>query len=354
MKDASCSAGLARQPPTDHKTVPGKLGASEECMPPTNTSISQARAFAPGGVGNIGVGFDLLGHSIAGVRDVALVRRIDEPSVRIRAIRGDGTLAKRAGIDTLPLAAVRNTAGQALIALREGLGLAHGFELELEKGIPLGSGLGGSAASCVAALVAANALLDAPLPRAALYPFALDGESVSSGSRHGDNVAPMLLGGVVMATPTRMISLPVPHWLHAVVVHPDQVLETRRARAVLAEPYPLSTVVEQSAYLALFLTGLQRGDADLIRAGLHDLLAEPRRAPLIPGFAQVKSAALDHGALGASISGGGPSVFAWFASKAAAEAAAPAMRQAFADAGFDARAYVTPVAGPRADIIETM
>jgi homoserine kinase len=304
------------------------------------------RAFAPGSVGNIGVGFDLLGHSIAGVRDIAQVRRIAQPDVRIIAIRGDV-----AGVDSLPLEAARNTAGQALISLRTKLGLEHGFELELEKGIPLGSGLGGSAASCVAALVAANALLDAPLSRDALYEFALDGESVSSGSRHGDNVAPMLLGGVVMATATRMIPLTVPDWLHAVVVHPDQVLETRRARAVLAEPYPLSLVVEQSSHLALFLTGLQRGDAALLREGLHDLLVEPRRAPLIPGFLEAKAAALAHGALGASISGAGPSTFAWFASKAQAQAAAPSMQAAFAQAGYGSRAYVTPVAGPRADVI---
>lgn len=310
---------------------------------------SVVRAFAPGSVGNIGVGFDLLGHSIDGVRDIALVRRIDEPTVRITAIRGDVP-----GADTLPLDAERNTAGQALIALRTKLRLAYGFELELEKGIPLGSGLGGSAASCVAALVAANALLDEPLPREALYEFALDGESVSSGSRHGDNVAPMLLGGVVMATDTRMIPLQVPDWLHAVVVHPDQVLETRHARAVLADPYPLPVVVEQSAHLALFLTGLQRGDAQLLREGLHDLLVEPRRAPLIPGFAQAKAAGLRQGALGASISGAGPSTFAWFASRVQAEAAAPAMQAAFAEAGFGSRAYVTPVAGPRAEVIERM
>lgn len=307
----------------------------------------QIRAFAPGSVGNIGVGFDLLGHSITGVRDIATVRRIDEPLVRIVAIRGDV-----AGADSLPLEAGRNTAGQALICLRNGLGLTYGFELELEKGIPLGSGLGGSAASCVAALVAANALLDAPLPREALYEFALDGESVSSGSRHGDNVAPMLLGGVVMATATRMIPLPVPGWLHAAVVHPDQTLETRRARAVLAEPYPLPLVVRQSAHLALFLTGLQRGDRDLLREGLHDLLVEPRRAPLIPGFVEAKAAALAHGALGASISGAGPSTFAWFASKADAEGAAPAMQAAFAAAGYGSRAYVTPVAGPRAEVLQ--
>jgi homoserine kinase len=305
-----------------------------------------ARAFAPASVGNIGVGFDLLGHAIDGPRDVAIVRRIDAPEVRIVAIRGSV-----AGADALPLEAERNTAGRALIALREALALPFGFEVELEKGIPLGSGLGGSAASCVAALVAANALLDAPLSRDALYPFALEGEAVASGSRHGDNVAPMLLGGAVLATHDRMIPLPVPDWLHCVVVHPDQVLETRRARAALAEPYPLAQFVEQSTHLALFLTGLQRGDAALIRDGLRDVLVEPRRAPLIPGFAAVKQAALDHDALGASISGAGPSVFAWFASKAQAEAAAPAMRAAFVAAGYDARAYVSAVAAPRAEVL---
>ncbi|QDH69117.1 homoserine kinase [Marilutibacter alkalisoli] len=320
--------------------------SGESRLPAQTTAPVQARAFAPASVGNIGVGFDLLGHSIDGPRDVATVRRIDAPEVRITAISGDIP-----GVDRLPLEAARNTAGQALISMREKLGLAHGFELSLVKGIPLGSGLGGSAASCVAAVVAANALLDEPLPREALYEFALDGESVSSGSRHGDNVAPMLLGGVVMATHDRMIALDVPEWLHAVVVHPDQMLETRRAREVLAEPYPLHDVVRQSAHLALFLTGLQRGDASLLREGLVDLLVEPRRASLIPGFAAAKAAALANGALGASISGAGPSTFAWFASREAAEAAAPMMRVAFAEAGYDSRAYVTPVAGPRAEVI---
>ncbi len=311
----------------------------------------EARAFAPASVGNIGVGFDLLGHAIDGPRDIAIVRRIDTPDVRIRAIRGSVV-----GADALPLDAERNTAGRALIALREALALPYGFEIELEKGIPLGSGLGGSAASCVAALIAANAVLGAdgrsePLSRDALYPFALQGEAVASGSLHGDNVAPMLLGGVVLATQDRMIPLSVPSWLYAVVTHPDQVLETRRARAALAGPYPLSQFVVQSTHLALFLTGLQRGDARMIHEGLNDVLVEPRRAPLIPGFAAVKQAALDHDALGASISGAGPSVFAWFASKARAEAAAPAMRAAFAAAGYDARAYVSPVAAPRAEVI---
>ena len=310
------------------------------------TDHLSARAFAPASIGNIGVGFDLLGHVIDGPMDIATVRRINAPEVRVEAVRGEVR-----GIERIPLEAGANTAGRALMALREVLGLHHGFAVELDKGIALGSGLGGSAASCVAALVAANALLDRPLSREALYPFALEGEWASTHSRQGDNVGPMLVGGVALATPTRLLRLDVPDWLHCVAVQPDLVLETREARAVLAEPYPLSQVVAHSTHLALFLTGLARADAGLIGEGLRDVLVEPRRASLIPGFAAVKQAAIDHGALGASISGGGPSCFAWFASREAAAAAAPEMVAAFGGAGHDACAHVSPVAGPRAELL---
>ena len=161
----------------------------------------------------------------------------------------------------------------------------------------------------------------------------------------------MLLGGVVLATSTRMIPLEVPGWLHSVVVHPDQVLETRRAREALAAPYPLGAFVAQSTHLALFLTGLARGDAELIREGLRDVLVEPRRAALIPGFAEVQHAAIASGALGSSISGAGPSVFAWFDSREAAERGGEGMRAAFAAAGYPSRAHVSPVAGPRAEVL---
>ena len=306
-------------------------------------SRDQASAFAPASVGNIGVGFDILGHTVAGPGDRATVRRIAAADVRIAAIRGSRS--------ELPHEAARNTAGAALIALREALALPYGFEIELDKGIALGSGMGGSAASCVAALVAANALLDAPLSREQLYPFAVTGEAVASGGRHGDNVGPMLLGGVALTSADRLVPIPVPpHWT-CVLVHPDAVLETRRAREALRGHYELREFVTQSAHLALVLAGCFRGDAALVRAGLADVLVEPRRAPLIAGFGAVKQAALDHGALGASISGAGPSVFAWFESAAAAAPAAAAMQQAFRDAGVASEAFVSPVAGPRAEVL---
>ena len=303
----------------------------------------EARAFAPGSVGNVGVGFDILGHGIAGIGDIATVRRIDERGVRIAAIRGVAT--------NLPMQAERNTAGAALIALREALDLPFGFEIELEKGIPLGSGLGGSASSCVAALVAANALLEAPLDAHGLYPHALAGEFVASHSRQGDNVGPMLLGGLVLATAQRLVAVAVPPAWHAAVVHPHAVLETRRAREALAGTYALSDFVAQSANLAQVLLGCERGDAGLVRAGLSDLLVEPRRAPLVGGFDAVKRAALDSGAMGASLSGAGPSVFAWCEDEASAARCRDAMTAAFADAGFGSDGFLTPIAAPAAHLL---
>jgi len=303
----------------------------------------EATAFAPASVGNVGVGFDILGHTIAGPGDRVTVRRIAESEVRIREIRNAAT--------PLPLDAARNTAGAALIAMRRALALPFGFEIEIDKGIPFGSGMGGSAASAVAALVAANALLDAPLPRRALYLYALDGEAVASGSHHGDNVGPMLLGGLVLATTDRLISIPVPAALRCVLVHPHAVLETRAARAALAGAYALPEFVAQSANLAQVLAGCFNNDLDAIRAGLDDVLVEPRRAPLIAGFGPVKKAALDAGALGASISGAGPSVFAWCAEDAIARDAANGMRDAFAAAGFDSDVWISPVAGPATEVL---
>lgn len=301
------------------------------------------KAFSPASVGNVGVGFDILGHVIEGVGDTVGVRRIDALEVRIVAIRG-------AAVD-LPKEAPGNTAGASLIALREALALPFGFEIKIDKGIPLGSGMGGSAASCVAALVAANELLDTPLSREALYPFALTGEAVASGGRHGDNLGPMLLGGLVLSTAERLVRIPVPDAWHSVLVHPDAILETRRAREALKGDYALGEFVAQSANLALVLAGCHAGDAALVRAGLQDVLVEPRRAPLIAGFDAAKRAALQAGAMGASISGAGPSVFGWFETRAQAEAAAPAIQAAFAAAGFDSQAWVSPINSAAAKVL---
>lgn len=313
---------------------------------PAATARTLARAFAPASVGNVAVGFDILGHTLAGTGDWAGVRAIDVPGVHIADITGSDV--------ELPRDPARNTAGAALLAMRDALEIPSGFELTLRKGIALGSGMGGSAASAVAALAAANALLDAPLPPEDLYRFALDGEVVASGGRHGDNVGPMLLGGLVLATQGRLVHIPVPDDWHCALVHPHYVLETRHARAVLEGHYELAGFVAQSGNLAMLLAGCWRGDASLVRAGLDDVLIEPRRAPLVPGFARVKQAALDHHALGASISGGGPSVFGWFETHADAQAAAVSMQHAFAEAGLDSDRFVARIDGPAATLVDDL
>lgn len=310
-------------------------------MAPKHSSTVTAEA--PSSVGNVATGFDILGHTIEGPFDRVTVRKVAEPSVRLRSVTGV--------VLDLPDDFLRNTALRALDVLRVQRDLSFGFEIDIAKGIPLGSGMGGSAASAVAALLAANALLDVPLSPLELYPLAVEGEAAASGGRHGDNVGPMLVGGLTLATDNRLIRLPVPAGLTCVLVHPHLVLETRRSREALAMPYVISDFVAQSAGLAQLMVGLFTQNLDSIRAGLRDVLVEPRRAHLIPGFAGVKQAALDAGALGASISGAGPSVFAWFQDRAGAEKSTSAMQTAFARAGFESDVFVSPVDGPKARVV---
>lgn len=302
-----------------------------------------ARACAPASSSNLGPGFDLLGHAIEGPRDEVLARRSAQPGVRISALHGLPL--------ALPMAANANTAGRAVLALLEQTGAGIGIELELTKGIPLGSGIGGSAASAVAAVVAARALLDAPVTDEVLYACALEGEAIASGAHHGDNVAPALYGGLVAAF-SRPWRIATPDWLHVALVTPAQVLETRTARAVLDPPYPLAAVVRQTHHLAALLLGLQHADRELLRQGLHDALVEPRRIGLIRGFAEVRAAALQAGALGAGISGAGPTLFGWFDGRTAAAAGGAAMAAAFARLGIRSQLTVSPLAGPAAALLD--
>lgn len=308
-------------------------------------SADRVTAIAPASIGNCAAGFDVLGHSFAGPHDRVTVTKADEPGVRITAIHCTDA--------ELPLEPERNTASRALLELQRLANATElGFAIEIHKGIPLASGMGGSAASAVAAVVAANALLPIPQDTGALYAAACAGEAAASGAPHGDNVAPSLLGGLVIApregTP---VCVPVPDWLHIGLVHPHCQLETRQSREVLQAPFPLAQVTAQLEGLAMVLAGCYQRDAKLLKRGLYDVLAEPRRAPLISGFKAVKQAALDCDALGASIGGGGPSVFGWFTSKAAAERGVAAMQSAFALASLQSDAFVGPVAGPKAEIV---
>ena len=294
-----------------------------------------ATAFAPASVGNVAVGFDILGHSVAALGDRVRVQRRDEPGVSVRSITGV--------VQGLPLDAERNTAGMAALALQRELGLPFGFELDIEKGIPLGSGLGGSAASAVAAVVAAAALVERPLDRTQLLKFAMQGEAVASGSVHVDNIAPSLFGGLVLTVGIdrpQVRQIPVPDAIRCVLVHPHMVLETRAARAILKNSVELSDVIWQTANLAGFLAGCYTSDLPLIRESLLDVIVEPQRQALIPGFSDVKQAGLAAGALGGSISGAGPTVFAW-SEAGDAERVRAAMVAAFASHGLESDSWVS-------------
>lgn len=302
-------------------------------------------AFAPACVGNVAVGFDLLGHAIEGPGDRVTATRVSQPGVRIEAIRGVVT--------ELPTSTGENTAARAVSALLTDREPETGVELVIDKGIPLASGLAGSAASAVAAAMATNALLEKPLKMRDLYAYALEGERVASGADCGDNVGPQLLGGLLLAAGNDLIRIPVPEGLTAVIVRPDMTIETRATREALKKPFELADVTEAQANLARVIAGCYSNDLGLIRRGLRDVLIEPRRAPLIPGFGEVRAAALAHGALGASLSGSGPSVFAWFGSAPEAHAAAPTMVEAFATAGLAATSIISPVDAPGARVLET-
>lgn len=323
----------------------GEAQAAARSTPPTLPT--RATAFAPAGVGNVAVGFDVLGHALDAVGDRVTVRRTDRPGVEIEEIVGSP--------EPLPTDPAQNTATAGLIALLDDQALPHGFAVRIEKAIPLGSGMGGSAASAVGAMVAANALLERPLSPHEMLRYALIGETVASGSAHADNIAPGLFGGLTLvrsSDPVDIVRIPVPPAIRCVLVHPHLRLDTRVARGVLPREIPLGLHARQSANLAGFVAGCLTGDLGLIGRSFVDLVAEPHRARLIPGFAAVKDAALGAGSLGCSISGAGPSLFAWCADEHVAAGVRDAMVAAFAGEGIAADAYLSPVDAPGARVVE--
>ena len=307
-----------------------------------------ATAFAPATVSNVACGFDVLGFALEAPGD-EVTARLSPSGVQIASIDGDG--------GRLPRDAARNTAGVAALALLTKLGERRGVVLSIRKGLPLSSGLGGSAASAAAAVVAVDAVLGSGATIETLVSCALEGERLGAGSAHADNIAPSLYGGFVLVrrlNPPDIIRLPVPAGLVAVVVHPDLEIETAKARALLGTTVPLADAVRQWANLGAFVDGLHRGDFNQISRSLEDTIAEPRRAPLVPGLAMIKRAAADAGALGCSLSGSGPSLFALCVGRDVAERVAVAMSGAVrTHIGRDPRVYVSPIAPRGAHVLTT-
>jgi homoserine kinase len=306
-------------------------------------------AFAPATVSNVACGFDVLGFPMEEPGDTVSARLLASPGsgVEIDDIVNDG--------GRLPRQAEKNTAGVAARSLLDRLGEKRGVALTITKGLPLSSGLGGSAASAAAAVVAVNALIGGNATVDQLIAAALDGERLGAGSAHADNIAPAICGGFVLVrdpNPPDIVRLPVPKGLTVVVIHPDLEIETAKARALLGTTVPMADAVKQSANLGALVDALHRSDFDLLARSLVDSIAEPRRAPLVPGLASIKKAAIDAGALGSSLSGSGPSIFALCRDRATADRVAPAMAAAVRAAiGGESRTYVSSISSRGARVI---
>jgi len=305
----------------------------------------RVRAFAPGSVGNVGPGLDIMGMALAGPGDVVIAEQADQPGVTVLDA-GHPDLPREAGANTAALAA---QAALRLAGVKDA-----GIALTIEKGLPLSGGQGGSAASAVAGAVATNALLALNLSEQQLLESALAAEACVAGW-HLDNILPSLIGGIVLirdASTYDYVRLPVPKGLRVVLSHPGQRLRTAEGRAVLPREVPRDLAVFQAAQVAGMVLAFATGDLDLLRRSLDDRIAEPARAPLLPGFVAAKRAALAAGALGCSISGSGPTAFAFAADDAAGRRIAEAMVAAYLGEGVTANARVTEVSRTGAVVLE--
>ncbi len=308
----------------------------------------QVRAFAPASIGNLAVGFDMLGAALSDVGDRVVARRTDEPGISVDAVYGlDGEPHPYLSTDP-----EHNTASIAAAALWNDYGDDHGVALSVHKGVPLQSGMGSSAASAVAATVAVNAFLGTPLPIESLLSYALAGEQYASGGLHADNVAPSLLGGISYCPNVllpKTYRVPAPEGVSAVLVHPELQVNTAHARKKLAKGYTTEQWLTQQGYLGGFILGCVNSDIDLIRDTLKDVIIEPQRSSAVPCFDAVREAAERKGALGFSLSGSGPSLFA-LAETDVARSVAVAMEQACRGMGYDCQSYVSPLDAPGAHI----
>lgn len=306
---------------------------------------SPVRVFAPASVSNVACGFDVLGFALERPGDEITARRVEQPGAHLGTISGDA--------GRLPREAASNTATVAVRALLEEVAPDAGVRLDVAKQMPLASGLGSSAASAVGAVVATDLLLGSELGLPTLLRFALAGESVASGGRHADNLAPSLYGGFVLVRSLEplpdVVELPVPRGLSYALIRPHFEVETKKARLLLGERVGLRDAVAQWGNVGALVAALYRDDLELLARSLHDSIAEPLRASLVPGFAEVKGAALAAGALGCSLSGSGPAIFALCPSLGVADSVAKAMAEALAEVtGLAADVYASALGAPGA------
>jgi homoserine kinase len=298
--------------------------------------MKSIRVFCPGTIANVSCGFDVLGLSLAGVGDYMTVTQTAIKGITISEILGQD----------LPMETTQNVAGVAGLALLEALGSDAGFDIKIDKRIKAGSGIGSSAASSAGAVWAINHLLGDPFTTKELIPFAMEGERLASGVAHADNVAPALLGGFTLVRstdPLDVISLPSPSALYATVIHPQIEIKTADSRRILKSNLSLKDAITQWGNVGGLVAGLYREDYELIGRSLQDVVIEPVRSILIPGFNEIKEAALNAGALGGGISGSGPSVFALSKGKDKALKVADAMRHAYEPFGISFDIHISNI-----------
>lgn len=308
--------------------------------------MDQVKVFAPATIANVACGFDVLGLALDYPGDEVIVKKTDSKKVVITACHN---------AENLPLATNENVAGVAVVALLEKLGSDQGFEIELTKGVKPGSGIGSSAASSAAAVIAVNHLLGNPFTRKELVEFAMQGEKCATGVAHADNVAPSICGGFTLVRsyePLDIIKIDSPEELWATVIHPQLEVKTRDARRVLKGGIDLKKAITQWGNVGGLIAGLYSKDYDLIGRSLVDVVIEPIRSILIPGYENVKKASIKAGALGCSISGSGPSIFALSKGKENALKVKEAMGEIYNEYGVDYEIHVSQVNSEGARIVE--
>ncbi|WP_138430421.1 homoserine kinase [Fodinibius saliphilus] len=311
-------------------------------------NLERVKVFAPASVANVSCGFDVMGFALQEPGDVIVASHTDDfDGLKIVQVTGEEGM--------LPTSVEENTAGVAAQMLLDYLECDAGIALEIHKKMPLGSGLGSSAASSVGAVVAVNRLLGAPLADKELLQFAAEGERVACGTAHLDNVAPSLMGGIIFIRDQESVDvfgLACPKPLFATVVHPQIEINTEDTRNILRRDISLKKAVTQWGNVGGLVAGLLKGDYDLISRSLHDEIIEPVRSVLIPGFDKVKEAAIKAGVLGSGISGSGPSVFALSSTIEQAVDAGKGMQQAFDEIGLDNECYISKVNEQGPQILE--
>ncbi len=305
------------------------------------------RAKAPATVANVCCGFDILGFAVHDPCDEVQLTFYEGNEVTVKSISGDQ--------GKLPLEPERNTATVAIASYLKAIDKRVGVSVDLHKHLPLGSGMGSSAASAAAALVAVNAYFGNPLSREALVVHAMEAERVACGAAHADNVAPSLMGGFVLVRnyqPLDLIKVPTALEIYCTLVHPHLELRTEDARKVLKPSITLKEAITQNGNTAGLMVGLMSGNYELIGRSLHDVIAEPIRSVFIPGFSVIKQKAMEAGALGAGISGSGPTMFALSRDKATAESVGQVMQQYFASLDLPSDVHVSALNKEGATVIE--